>query len=280
MDEAFELRSVSVLLRRLLRERAADLIAEACAWSVGLSDTPHHRRRHGHIVPTGMTLGERAAAGQLLSGEEDASLELGEAEPGTFRDALNAVTADGTLHLARLEVDVLWPFVTATCLMAADRLREDDPTGWAELLDELGEDGVDVGGIIRAAEWDVPLRLDAEELVVSALGDVPLVEVEAEGLPLSLVRAAETLTRHAAEPHAEPASEEELAGALFLAQVAVREAGLAVPVPPEDAGILLQALQAEGLADEEVLRLLPRLPLQRDTVCRLEADIIGGPDRS
>lgn len=280
MSDAYELGSMALRTRELLRERAADLIAEACAWSVGLSDRPHHRRRHGRVVPTGMTLGECAVAGVSLGGEEDAPLELGEPEPGTFRDALNALTADGSVHLTRLEGEVLGPFVTATCVLAAARLREDDPAGWEELLADLGEDGSDVGRVVRAAEWDVPLRLDAEDLVLGALGDVALVQVEAEGLPLSLVRAAEALTREAAGPEiAEGPPDDELAGALFLAEMAVRQAGLAVPVPPEDAGTLLRVLEAEDLAEDEVLRLLPRLPVQRDTARRVEADIAARPKR-
>src|SRR3954466_7847532 len=54
--------SMSVLVRQLLRERTPDLIAEACAWSVGLSDQQHYARRHGRLSPTGQTIGVRAAA--------------------------------------------------------------------------------------------------------------------------------------------------------------------------------------------------------------------------
>ena len=255
--------------REVLRERTAALVAEACAWSVGLSDSPHHVRRHGRVVATGSTLGMRAAAGQQLGVDEDVRLELGDAVPGTFADALSALTADGSLQADRFDAQVLVPFVLETCVLAARRAAVDDPQAWAELLDELGEDDDDLPAVVRAAEWDAPLRTEAELLVLAALGHAPLVEVEAEGLPLSLVRAAEAETRRAAELSSSPASggpaEEELAGALFLAQVALADAGLAVPVAPPDAGRLLTALLGEGLEPEEVLQVLPHLPVQADS---------------
>ena len=51
--------------------------------------------------------------------------------------------------------------------------------------------------MVAAGGWEAPLRTEAEHLVLAALGAVPLIEVEAEGLPLSLVRAAEAVTRGA-----------------------------------------------------------------------------------
>jgi hypothetical protein len=39
-----------------------------------------------------------------------------------------------------------------------------------------------------------------------------------------------------------------------------------VPVPPDRAAALLGALQAEGLEAEEVLRVLPHLPVEGATV--------------
>ena len=265
----YDVDPVGLLAREALRDRLASLVAEACAWSVGLSDLPHLHRRHGRVVPSGTTLGVRAAAGQQLSGEEDARLELGEARPGSFGDVLGALTADGRLHADRFDLEVLGPFVTETCVVAAERARSADPQGWEELLDELGEDGDDLPAVVRAAEWEAPLRIEAEQLLLAALGHVPLVEVEAEGLPLSLVRAAEDELRRAAPAPAAPVAQEELAGALFLAEVALQEAGLPVPVPPTEAVPLLTALQAQGLEPEEVLSLLPHLPVLADTADRV-----------
>ena len=265
----YDVDPVGLIAREALRDRLASLVAEACAWSVGLSDQPHLHRRHGRVVPSGTTIGVRAAAGQQLSGEEDARLELGQTRPGSFADALGALTADGRLHADRFDLEVLAPFVTETCVVAAGRARSADPQGWEELLDELGEDGDDLPAVVRAAEWEAPLRIEAEQLLLAALGHVPLVEVEAEGLPLSLVRAAEDELRRAAPAPAAPVAQDELAGALFLAEVALQEAGLPVPVPPAEAVPLLTALQAQGLEPEEVLSLLPHLPVLADTADRV-----------
>jgi uncharacterized protein (DUF2267 family) len=91
--------------------------------------------------------------------------------------------------------------------------------------------------------------------------------VEAEGLPLSLVRAAEALARDAVPPPPEASAAEDLAasGAVFLARAAVRAEGLEEPVTPEDAGRLLTALLAEGLDPDEVADVLPHLPLGSGT---------------
>jgi hypothetical protein len=261
-----DVEELALLPREVLHERTAALVAEACAWSVGLSDAPHLVRRHGRPVATGVSLGARAEADQRLSGEEDARAELGDPRPGSFSDALGALTVDGQVHADRLEAQVLAPFVLDTCVRAAERARRERPEAWAELLDELGEDGDDLNAVVRAAEWDAPLLTDAEQLVLAALGDVPLVEVETEGLPLSLVRAAEAVTRDAAPEPVQPSeADDDLAGALFLAEVAVREAGLVVPVPAEQADALLEALAAEGLEPVEVLRVLPHLGVQQET---------------
>lgn len=260
----YDVDPVGLLAREALRDRLGTLVAEACAWTVGLSDLPHLHRRHGRVVPSGTTIGARATSGRPLSGEEDARLELGEARPGSFADVLGALAADGRLHADRFELEVLAPFVTETCVVAAGRARSADPQGWEELLDELGEDGEDLPAVVRAAEWEAPLRIEAEQLLLAALGHVPLVEVEAEGLPLSLVRAAEDELRRAAPSPAPPAAQDDLAGALFLAEVALSEAGLPVPVPPDAAVPLLTALQEQGLEPQEVLSLLPHLPLTAD----------------
>jgi hypothetical protein len=276
-----ELDPVGLLARALLRERVPELVAEACAWSVGLCDVPHYARRHGRAVASGLTLGMRADNGQQLAGEEDGRLELVDAGPGTFQDALNALAPDGRLHADRFEDDVLTPFVRDTCVQAADRFRSAAGPAWEELLDELGEDGSDLSAVVRTAEWEVPLRIDAEQLVLSALGHVPLVEVEAEGLPLSLVRAAEAETRRAA-PVAEPATgpdDDALAGALFLAEAALREAQLPVPVPAAQAADLLDVLVSQGIEPDEVLELLPHLPVHVDTAEDVALRVAQLPER-
>jgi hypothetical protein len=276
---------MALLSREVLRERAGALIAEACAWSVGLSDHDHHLRVRGRVTATGLTIGARAVTGQPLSGEEDGRLELADAPPGSFQDALNAVTADGTLYAEHFDRDVIEPFVLDTCLRARfvrppprrapPRARETRPADWAELLDELGEEDGDLVEVVRVGEWEAPLRIDAEHLVLAALGAVPLVEVEAEGLPLSLVRAAEAVTRAAAPaaaPETGPATEE-LAGALFLAEAAISSADLPLPVPVAAADRLLDVLLAEGLLPEELPALLPHLPVEPSTAAEVRATI-------
>ena len=269
---------VGLLCREHLRERTAALIAEGCAWAVGLSDRPYVVRRAGRLLPTGVALAVRVETGQRL-GTDDGRLDLEEARPGTFADALNALTRDGRLYADVFDEQVLAPFVLETCVQAAERARRTRPQVWAELLDELGEDDRDVEAVVRAAEWEPPLRTVAEQLVLAALGDVPLLEVEAEGLPLSLVRAAERELRQAAGPVDPPApDDEELAGALFLAEAAVKGAGLAVPVPPTQADRLLEALLAEGLETQEVLDVLPHLPVLQDTADEVAATVRVLPD--
>ena len=263
-----------LLGREVLRERRAALIAEACAWSVGLSDRPHHLRLRGRLVETGSTIGDRAALGQPLSGEEDGRIELGDARPGSFQDALNAVDADGTVFADRFDREVIEPFVHQTCVLAADRARRTRPGRWAELLDDLGEDpeDADPADVVRVGEWEEPLRIEAEHLVLAALGRAPLLEVESEGLPLSLVRAAEATARAAAGPATPaPGPDEDLSGALFLALAAVRESGLPTPIPPEDAGRLLVALLEQGLEPAEVAGVLPHLRLAPGTADRVAA---------
>jgi hypothetical protein len=262
----YEVDAVDLVARALLRERLPQLVAETCAWAVGLSDSPHHARRSGRVVATGLTLGNRAEADQQLWSEEDAPLQLGETRPGTLGDALGSLMADGRLQAERLDDEVLGPYVLETCVLAASRVRDEQPAEWAELLDELGEDGEDLEEVVRAAEWEAPLRTEAEQLLLAALAHVPLVEVEAEGLPLSLVRAAEAELRSAvAPPGPGPLAEDDVAGAVFLADAALRATGLPTPVPPAHAPDLLKALTAEGLEPEEVLAVLPHLPVLQDT---------------
>ena len=270
----FDIDFMALLCREVLRERTPDLIAESCAWAVGLSDHPHLQRVRGRVVPSGSTLGARAALGQPLGGEEDGRLELGDARPGTFQDALNALTVDGVLYADRFDREVVEPFVLATCVQAAERARSTRAAEWAELLDELGEEGGDLVEVVRVGEWEALLRIDAEHLVLAAVGAVPLVEVEAEGLPLSLVRAAEAVTRAAAPvPVPTGPAADELAGALFLAEAALRGSGLTLPVPLAQADRLLDVLLAEGLLPEEVPPLLGQLPVEPVTAAEVRATI-------
>ena len=269
----FDVDWMGLLTREVLRERAKDLIAEACAWTVGMSDQPHHLRSGGRIVPTGLTVGERALHGLPLSGEEDGRLDLGDARPGSFQDALNSVDRDGGVAADRFDVDVLHPFVTATCVAAAERARRTRPADWAELADDVGEDPADLEDVVRAGGWEAPLRIEAELLVLAALRDVPLIEVEAEGLPLSLVRAAEAVVRTAVAPSVPAPAEEDLAGSLFLARAAVDATGAPLPVAPDAAQALLGELLAHGLERDEVLAVLPHLPVQPATAEEIVAII-------
>src|SRR3954451_22440080 len=203
---------MGLLSREVLRERSAELIAETCAWAVGMSDQPHYRRSAGRIVTTGTTVGERAAKDLVLGDEEDGRLDLGDARPGSFQDALNAVGADGVLQAHRFDEELLQPFVEETCVRAAERARSTRPADWAEVAEDVGEDADDVAEVVRGGGWEAPLRIDAEHLVLAALGAVPLIEVEAEGLPLSLVRAAEAVTRGAPQAAHSAAPDDDLAG--------------------------------------------------------------------
>jgi hypothetical protein len=264
----FDVGWMELLGREVLRERASALIAEACAWAVGLSDRPHYRPSAAGVVPSGLTLGDRAATDQLLGSEENGRLDLGDARPGSFRDALNAVDRDGRVYADRFDEEVLHPFAHDTCLLAAERARATRPGAWAELADDVGEDPTDLAAVLAAGEWEVPLRAEAELLVLAALADVPLIDVEAEGVPLSLVRAAEALARGAAAPPpgvGAGSSDVELAGALFLAEETVRAAGLRVPVPREEARRVVAELRAAGLEPDEVVAVLPHLPLAPGT---------------
>jgi len=266
----FEIHEMALLTREVLRERTADLVAEACAWAVGTSDRPHHLRRRGRLVATGTTVGIRAENGQPLADEEGGRLDLGDARPGSFADALNMTDGDGVLYADRFDTEVLEPFALDTCVRAGERLRRARPAAWAELADEVGEDADDVPAVVRAGEWEAPLRTEAELLVLAAIGGTSLALVEAEGLPLSLVRAAEQLTRAAAPapPPAAPAPDA-LAGVLFLADAALDAAGLPTPVPPADTTRVLDALLAEGLEREELLAVLDQLPLEPATAADL-----------
>jgi hypothetical protein len=261
----FDIDWMELLTREVLRERAAELIAEACAWAVGMSDQPHYQRTAGRLVATGTTVGERAAKELLLGDEEDGRLDLGDARPGSFQDALNGIGADGVLQAHRFDEELLQPFVQETCVRAAERARSTRPEEWAELAEDVGEDADDVAEVVRGGGWEAPLRIDAEHLVLAALGAVPLIEVEAEGLPLSLVRAAEAAIRGAAEPARPAASDDDLAGSLFLAEAAVAATAAPLPVGPEAAERLVEELLAHGLEPGEVVAVLPHLPVEAET---------------
>jgi hypothetical protein len=273
VEVVFDVDVLADLSREVLRERRAALIAEACAWAVGLSDRQHQLRRHGRVLPSGSTLGERAASGLPLSGEEDGRLDLGDARPGSFQDALNALRPDGSLYADAFDDEVLDVFVHDTVLAAADRLRRTRPAVWHDLVDDVGEDeDAEPADVVRAGDWEAPLRIVAEQLVLAALGAVPLLEVETEGLPLSMVRAAEALARAAAEPPA-PADlpDDVLAGALFLAREGMRAAGLATPVPEAQAGRLLAVLMEQGLEPDEVPAVLDHLPVEPAAAAKVRA---------
>jgi hypothetical protein len=266
----FDVDWMEQLGREVLRGRTAALIAEACAWAVGLSDQPHRLRRGGKLVPSGLTVGERAATEQPLADDDGGRLDLGDARPGSFQDALGALGPDGRLLAERFDEEVLIPFVLDTCVAAADRARRARPGAWEELAEDVGEDGSDLAAVVRAGGWEAPLRVDAEHLVLAALGSVPLIEVEAEGLPLSLVRAAEAAARSAVP--AEPAAPaEDLTGALFLAETAISASDLTVPVPEAQAGRLLELLVIEGLEPDEVTAALPHLPVDPATAAKIDA---------
>jgi hypothetical protein len=264
MGDVFDVDWLGLLTREVLRERAAELIAETCGWAVGMSDQPHYLRTAGRIVATGTTVGERAAKDLPLGDEEDGRLDLGDARPGSFQDALNAVGGDGVLQAHRFDEEVLHPFVHETCVRAAERACRTRPEAWAELAEDVGEDAGDLADVVRGGGWEAPLRIDAEHLVLAALGAVPLIEVEAEGLPLSLVRAAEAATRAAAVPPG-PAAETDLAGSLFLAEAAVTATGAPLPVGPDAAERLVEELLGHGLEPDEVVAVLPHLPVRAET---------------
>jgi hypothetical protein len=274
----FDVDWMGLLTREVLRERAAELIAETCAWTVGLSDRPHYLRSAGRLVATGTTVGERAAKGLALGDEEDGRLDLGDARPGSLQDALNSVGADGVIQAERFDEEVLHPFVRETCVRAAERARRTRPEAWADLADDVGEDEGDLADVVSAGGWEAPLRTEAELLVLAALGDVPLIEVEAEGLPLSLVRAAEAVTRAAVAESPPRPPDDALAGALFLAEAALASSGVPVPVPPAAADRVLEALLADGLEPDEITAVLPHLPLAPGTAARIAARA-GDDDR-
>lgn len=273
MGGVFDVDWMGLLTREVLRERAAELIAEACAWAVGMSDQPHYLRSGGRIVATGTTVGERAAKDLPLGDEEDGRLDLGDARPGSFQDALNAVGADGVLQAHRFDEELLHPFVHETCVRAAERARLARPDAWTELAEDVGEDEGDLADVVRAGGWEAPLRIDAEHLLLAALGGIPLIEVEAEGLPLSLVRAAEAATRTAAEPPAPADPDADLAASLFLAEAAVTATRSPLPIGPAAAERLAEELLAYGLEPDDVVAVLPHLPVQPETAASVVAII-------
>jgi hypothetical protein len=265
-----DLDALGLTARELLRERAPELIAHTCAWSVGLSDQPHYELKDGRLAPSGLTLGARAELGQSFATEALGRLELGDALPGSFKDALNSQARDGRLYVELLDDEVLRGFARATGVLALEGLREAAPDDMAELLDDAGSDGKDLAAVVRILEWEEVLRADAEELVLAALGDAPLLDVETEGAPLSVVTAAERLTAQAAAPTAEESGSDPDEGVMFLAEAAIDRSGLQRPVPPDAARPLLVALLQEGLELDEIRQALPHLPVLADT-----ADVVN-----
>ena len=61
------------------------------------------------------------------------------------------------------------------------------------------------------------------------------------------------------------------AGAVFLAEAAVRTAELTVPVPPAQAGRLLEVLLAEGVDRDELDSVLAHLPVEPETAAKVAA---------
>ncbi len=55
--------------------------------------------------------------------------------------------------------------------------------------------------------------------------------------------------------------------------MALTSAGLPQPVTPDGAGRLLEGLLAEGLQPEEVLAVLPHLPVLADTADAVAAEV-------
>jgi hypothetical protein len=277
---------LATLPLEVLAERLGALVREACAWAVGLSDQPHLQRRQGRTVGTGTTLGVRAEAGRPLAEEGCGRLDLGDAPAGSFADALNALAPGGGVWADRLEAEVVRPFVAQACLAVAERARLEHPYAWAELLDDLGEDGDDPAAVARAADWDSLLRGEAEDRLLAALGQVPLVDVEAEGLPLSVVRAAERAVSYSAvvAPPGGQGEDDDLAGAVFLARRALQDAGLDLPAQPQDAARLYALLRECGLEPDEVVRVLDELPVTADTAeraarsARTEQDLVQGSE--
>jgi hypothetical protein len=76
------------------------------------------------------------------------------------------------------------------------------------------------------------------------------------------VRGAEAVARGAAAPPEPAAPDDDLAGSLFLARAAVTATGAPLPLGPEAAERLVKELLAHGLEPDEVLAVLPHLPVQ------------------
>ena len=84
----FDVDVMALLTREVLRERAPALIAESCAWSVGLSDQPHHLRRGGRLfhytgMPNRLTSG-RDVPREVVKRLEKAGFRAAPALDGVF----------------------------------------------------------------------------------------------------------------------------------------------------------------------------------------------------
>jgi hypothetical protein len=60
-------------------------------------------------------------------------------------------------------------------------------------------------------------------------------------------------------------SDDDLAASLFLAEAAVTATGAPLPVAPDAAERLLEQLLAHGLEPDEILAVLPHIPVQPET---------------
>ena len=161
-------------------------------------------------------------------------------------------------------------------MRAAERARQTRPEAWAELAEDVGEDEGDLADVVRGGGWEAPLRIEAEHLVLAALGAVPLIEVEAEGLPLSLVRAAEAVTRAAVAEPAPPPTDDDLAGRRCSSpRPRWPRPGRRCRPAGRRRARLAEELLAQGLEPDEVTAVLPLLPLERGTADRVVAAAPG-----
>ena len=149
----------------------------------------------------------------------------------------------------------------------ARRTRSGD---WAELADDVGEEPDDLAAVVAAAGWEAPLRIEAEHLVLAALGAVPLIEVEAEGLPLSLVRAAEAATR-GARPRAGDGGRGSGGARCSSPRRRWSATGAPQPIGPDAAERLAAELSEHGLEPDDVVAVLPYLPVQPETADSVRA---------
>ena len=165
-----------------------------------MSDQPHHLRSGGRMVGD---RARRSASGRLhrpaAQRRGGRPARSGRRPAGQLPGRAQRARADGTVHADRSTSRSS----TRSCsdLRAGCRAgpARPGPAAWRELPDDLGEDGPtsprSSGRRLGGAAAD---RRRAPRPRRARRG--PLIEVEAEGLPLSLVRAAEGIARGAAPP--------------------------------------------------------------------------------